>query len=209
MGVLHFEDNMELSEDPFYKLCSLFQYLKHGLRAKRKKKVPEHCCMDEIMILYYGKHGDKRFIRGKPIRFGFKVWVASSSDGSLFHTKMLELKSGQHVVSDNLFTTISILKELTKKGIVATVTLREDRQQKAPLMSKVNMMKMERGYMGEVFTEHISLVKGKDNGPVTVISNKYHKHPLQRTIRWDKVKRKHLNVEMPNSISIYNKSWVV
>ena len=30
--------------------------------------------IDESMIPYFGRHGAKQFIRGKPIRFGFKVW---------------------------------------------------------------------------------------------------------------------------------------
>ena len=31
--------------------------------------------VDESMIPYFGRHGCKQFIRGKPIRFGFKMWV--------------------------------------------------------------------------------------------------------------------------------------
>jgi len=26
------------------------------------------------MVPYYGRHSSKQFIRGKPIRFGFKMW---------------------------------------------------------------------------------------------------------------------------------------
>ena len=29
--------------------------------------------MDEVMIPYYGRHSAKQYIRGKPIRYGFKV----------------------------------------------------------------------------------------------------------------------------------------
>ncbi len=37
--------------------------------------------IDESMIPYFGRHGCKQFIRGKPIRFGFKVWMAATIEG--------------------------------------------------------------------------------------------------------------------------------
>ena len=36
---------------------------------------------DEQMVPYFGRHSAKMFIRGKPIRFGYKNWVLISSDG--------------------------------------------------------------------------------------------------------------------------------
>ena len=35
------------------------------------------------MIEYLGRHGCKQCIRGKPIRFGYKVWCLNTSDGYL------------------------------------------------------------------------------------------------------------------------------
>ena len=34
----------------------------------------ENLSYDESMIQYFDRHGCKQFIRGKPIRFGFKMW---------------------------------------------------------------------------------------------------------------------------------------
>ena len=31
--------------------------------------------IDETMIPYYGRHSAKQFIRGKPVRFGYKVTI--------------------------------------------------------------------------------------------------------------------------------------
>ena len=33
----------------------------------------EKYSIDEIMVPYYGRHSSKQYIRGKPIRFGYKV----------------------------------------------------------------------------------------------------------------------------------------
>ncbi|XP_033226016.1 piggyBac transposable element-derived protein 3-like [Belonocnema kinseyi] len=41
--------------------------------------------IDEIMIKFYGKISFKQFIRGKPIRFGIKMWALCGSNGYLFH----------------------------------------------------------------------------------------------------------------------------
>ena len=59
-------------------------------------------------------------------------------------------------------------------------TLREDRQQKVPLMTKARMTKMHRGYMEEAFSENISVVKWKDNKPVMVASNRHASQPVQK-----------------------------
>ena len=37
--------------------------------------------IDEQMVPFFGKHSAKMFIRGKPIRFGYKNWVLASRDG--------------------------------------------------------------------------------------------------------------------------------
>ena len=37
--------------------------------------------IDEQMVPYFGRHSAKIFIRGKPIRFGYKNWILASSDG--------------------------------------------------------------------------------------------------------------------------------
>ncbi|KAJ8932651.1 hypothetical protein NQ318_005684 [Aromia moschata] len=40
---------------------------------------------DESMVKYFGGHGCKQFIRGKPIRFGFKIWCLNGRSGYLIN----------------------------------------------------------------------------------------------------------------------------
>lgn len=40
--------------------------------------------IDEQMVQYFVRHSCKRFIKGKPIRFGFKLWCICSSDGYMY-----------------------------------------------------------------------------------------------------------------------------
>lgn len=41
----------------------------------------EHHCVDESMVPFYGRHPTKQFIRGKPIRWGYKIWTGTNRLG--------------------------------------------------------------------------------------------------------------------------------
>ena len=43
--------------------------------------------VDESIIPYYGRHGAKQFIKGKPIRFSFKLWVLAKPKGYIIHAE--------------------------------------------------------------------------------------------------------------------------
>ncbi|KAK4292663.1 hypothetical protein Pmani_034580 [Petrolisthes manimaculis] len=207
MCCLHFADNMKMTDDKFYKVRPLIQHLN---QVNKPKYSQEFYSIDEVMIPYYGRHSSKQFIKGKPIRFGFNVWAACTADGFLLHAepycglytnisdtglgqgpnevmemvKKINLEAGQHVVFDNLFTSVPLLEKLGDQGIGATGTLREDRLSGAPVMAKKVMEKKTRGYMEEAFTGCISVVKWKDNKVVAVGSNKERKTPVNKTKRW-------------------------
>lgn len=48
---------------------------------------------DESMIEYFGRHGCKQYIRGKPIRFGYKVWSLNTPNGYLINFDIYQGKS--------------------------------------------------------------------------------------------------------------------
>ena len=77
---LHFTDNMVINNDRFYKVRPLFDHMN---KVCGTVKSAEYSSVDEIMVPYYGRHGEKQFIREKPVRIGFKLWAAASSNGSL------------------------------------------------------------------------------------------------------------------------------
>ena len=123
--------------------------------------------VDEIMIPYFGRHSVKQFIYGKPVRYGYKVWslCISSGAGVTFepycgaHTRIenkglgqgpnvvLDLirKSGitrgSEVFMDNLFTSFPLLKEMSKLEIGATGTMRQNRLNNIPIITKKDMEK--------------------------------------------------------------------
>lgn len=128
--------------------------------------------IDESMVKYFGGHSAKQFIRGKPVRFGFKNWMLTSSCGYLYQmdtycgAKVVDRESqhlplGSRVVLDfvksiphptdhimffdNFFTSFDILSLLKQKGFKATGTVRDRRTKNCPLVLKKAMQKEERG----------------------------------------------------------------
>jgi len=57
----------------------------------------DNLSIDESMVPYYGKNSMKQFIRGKPIRFGFKLWALCSSDGYPYHVDIYRGKDSEAV----------------------------------------------------------------------------------------------------------------
>ena len=189
--------------------------------------------IDECMVPYYGKHGAKQYIHGKPIKFGYKLWVAATTLGYVIQflpyqgagTTEKELGLGgsvvkrlaeslpkfenqnYHLVFDNLFTSPQLLYSLKNNGFAATGTLRANRTMKAPLKSIEQMRKLDHGAMDAVAdkTTGIHLVRWNDNKVVTVASNVTGKHPVVNCRRFSQKKRERISLPQPQAIHVYNK----
>lgn len=171
---IHCNNNNNLnSKDKFAKMRPLFD----SLNKKNLEYAPveENHSIDEAMVPYFGRHGCKQFIRGKPIRWGYKFWVGATKLGYVvyfdpyqgFTTTLPErykhlglgasvvlqyvdvlqtLPYGPfHLFFDNYFTSLSLLKELTFRKINGTGTMRENRIPLSPLNSSKYLKKKERG----------------------------------------------------------------
>ena len=168
-SILHFCDNNEAENnknDKGFKVRNLItaaqrSFMKFGIFEK-------YLAVDEMIVKYYGHHALKQFIRGKPIRFGYKFWALcgvsgycynfdlycgkSSSDdnradlllGSKVVLTMLDVvdePQSHAVFFDNLFTGYELLVHLRDLGYQATGTIRENRLKKCPLMETEEIKK--------------------------------------------------------------------
>ncbi|KRX12036.1 PiggyBac transposable element-derived protein 3 [Trichinella nelsoni] len=59
----------------------------------------EQLYIDEGMVPYFGHHSCKMFIRGKPIRFGYKIWTMSSTNGYPYALKIYAGRNERKKVS--------------------------------------------------------------------------------------------------------------
>lgn len=186
--------------------------------------------IDESMIPYYGKHGAKQHIHGKPIRFGYKNWSICTRLGYLIHGELYqgastgnthpEIGVGGSVVLDlvsklpnrsyslyfdNFFTSLPLLEKLQELGHDGTGTIRANRVANAPLPSPKDMKKTKRGSF-EQLTEtksNITLVRYNDNSIVTVASTQCGTRPVGKVKRYCDKERK--EVDQPRCIINYNK----
>nr|CAH7749592.1 unnamed protein product [Callosobruchus chinensis] len=89
MRYLHCADNNDLDkQDKMAKLRPFMELLK--LRFKNHFIPEREIDYDESMIEYFGRHGCKQFIRGKPIRFGYKAWCINTKSGYLINFEIYQ-----------------------------------------------------------------------------------------------------------------------
>ncbi|XP_008187535.1 piggyBac transposable element-derived protein 3-like [Acyrthosiphon pisum] len=89
---LHCADNMNINtSDKMFKLRPLIEKLK--VNFLKNFQPYQYLSYDESMIKYYGRHGCKQFLRGKPIRFGYKAWCLTTDFGYLLNFDIYQGKS--------------------------------------------------------------------------------------------------------------------
>ena len=167
------------------------------------------------MVPYFGRHSAKMFIRGKPIRFGYKNWILVSSDGYPYkfetYTKACDTKNsskspGPQVVSvllsvvenpachcvcfDNFFTSYFLLRDLHEKDFRALGTICEYRAMKCPLRPSKKVEKEERGLFDHRSENYVSIVPWMDNKVVYLGSNFSNTEPTKMIKRYISMKRK-------------------
>lgn len=229
---LHLVDNNEASNttDKMFKLRKLSDVLIK--KFNQFGVFHENISIDESMVKYYGRHSAKQFIRGKPVRFGYKNWVAASSSGYCYSfdiycgrsTNSVSEPLGSRVVKmlldklstnpanhkvyfDNFFTSCDLLNDLRNLGYRATGTIRDNRTKKCPLTNVKEMMKKPRAEFDYRFDKNneILLVRWKDNSICTMATNHDSYEPAGFVKRWCSQKKQKTNMQIPYMFQNYNK----
>ena len=226
---LHFADNTKIDSDRYYKIRPLFTELNKSF--KLLAPTPS-LSIDESMIKYYGKHSTKQFIRGKPIRFGFKLFSMASPAGYLYHAEpycgsdtqlhhpsfglggnvvltlaqVCDVPEGSKLFFDNWFTSLQLLDELKSDGIGATGTIRADRCCGAPLNEKKELQRLVRGSASYASDGSNVIVRWYDNAVVSVATNCFVNDSIKAAPRWSRKERKKVLVSMPEMIHSYNRN---
>jgi hypothetical protein len=63
------------------KVAPYVELLKETLKMDAPSK--QNLSIDEEIIKYFARNGCKQFLKGKPIRFGYKVWLCDQETGHL------------------------------------------------------------------------------------------------------------------------------
>ena len=159
---LHIADNDNLAQSKVAKVLPLLEILRTN--CQQFGMFHKNLSIDESMVPYRGLHSAKQYIKGKPVKFGYKLWMLCSSDGYLYNfeiyfgkdvsrtnplgthvaEKMLSpvTDPSQHVVFfDNFFTSHMLLTNLARENVRACGTIRDNRTNHCPLISKKDCKK--------------------------------------------------------------------
>jgi hypothetical protein len=224
---LHFNDNANIDKnDRFFKVRPLYEALNDALQ--QFGIFSHELTIDERMVKYFGRHGCKMYMKGKPVKFGYKLWMLTSFDGFPFHIlpyqgshektneplsqRVVETllsaveDPNRHVIyMDNFFTSHGLFERLGQREFFVTGTVRENRVAKCPLRPSKDMAKLERGASDARFdtTNKIAAVRWHDNRVVTLLTNFEDTRCLTKVERRVKGGRK--EVDIPGCVVSYNK----
>uniref|UniRef100_A0AAZ1WYE3 PiggyBac transposable element-derived protein domain-containing protein n=1 Tax=Oreochromis aureus TaxID=47969 RepID=A0AAZ1WYE3_OREAU len=216
MSSVHLVDNMKITADPFFKVRPLFKHLNDINNAI---PIAEHVAVDEMMIEYFVRHGCKQFIRGKPIRFGYKIWSLASSSGFVHQmepygpsvvlglAEKAEVPPGVKFYHDNLFTTLSLVDEMTLRGYGSCGTMRQTQLHNVPFTAPQTFKKTPRGDAEYLVEAEKLIVRWNDNSVVTMVSNMEREFTETEAKRWNKQKRTMDKFVSRYRVNIRSKKW--
>lgn len=191
---------------------------------------PEHQSIDEMLIPFKGRSGLKQYLKKKPKKWGFKVWVRASPNGYVhcFETyqssqsprstygpigdSVINISHGledknHKLFIDNLFTGYELLKYFTSKKIYVIGTLQLNRFPgiKEHLV-ELKKNKLSRGSTSLATSkDNITAVRWFDNKEVHTASTYAGVEPTDLVRRWDKKTKSYISVSRPFAIGEYNK----
>lgn len=231
MKYLHFCENSKIDKnDKFAKIRPVMSMLNE--RWLQYFPGDAYLSVDESMVPYFGRYGAKQHIHGKPIRFGYKIWILATRlgyavqgepyqgkgtgstnpeigvGGSVVLDLIAELPQDRKysLFFDNFFTSFRLLEELKKRGIDGTGTVRKDRVEKAPLVDPKVLQKKARGSYQQVTDKvtNVTLVRYNDNSVFTIASTSSGVNPTGKAKRWSNAEKKHVLIDQPSCVTLYN-----
>jgi len=226
---LHLANNETVNpDDRIAKLRPFVSQLQEKFRENNF--LDENLSVDESMIPYYGRHFAKQYIRGKPVRFGFKNWAICSSSGYMYGfdiytgkkagtqyefglggdvvlglVEQLSVPSnaGHTLFFDNYFTSYHLMCHLRNLGYDAIGTVRENRTGKCPVKTVNSMKKEVRGSYDFRSKDKVLVIRWNDNAVVTIASN-FGSVDEGRVPRWSHAEKKKIHVSRPTLFQTYN-----
>lgn len=220
---LHFGNKEKI--DRGYKVRPLIDHFNKAYQEAYSPSAQQS--IDEHMIKFTGQNRLKQYVKGKPIKFGFKCWCrcaaktgylyqldlylgkkAKNAEGNLGESVITQFtegfdKTGCEFYFDNLFNSPSLQYKLLQKNIKACGTVRANRKC-MPTFEPVKRKNRKRGAIDHFSADGISVVRWFDNRDVFVCSNFI--PPMQVT----SVKRREagsgskIDVKCPMIIKKYN-----
>lgn len=229
---LHFVDNSKFTKlklkeriDRGYKIRPLIDHFNKAYQAAYAPSQQQS--IDEHMIKFTGQNRLKQFVKGKPIRYGFKCWCrcasktgylyqldlylgkkAENAEGNLGESVIMQFtkgfeKTGCEFYFDNLFNSPTLQYKLMRKDIKACGTVRANCKF-MPTFETVKRRKRERGAIDHFSASGISVVRWFDNKDVYLCSNFIPPMQVSSVKRRAIGSAEKINVQCPMIVQKYN-----
>ena len=191
----------------------------------------------QSMVPYFSQHGAKQYIKNKPIKFGYMMWIVVTCQGNCIHFNpylglgtnldsvfgirgsvvsslavILPQDYGSyHIVTDNFFTSLPLLCHLKENNIFASGTIRASRHKNASLKEAKVMEKNNRDTRDLVTdtSSNIAVVKWKNSKVVTLLSTYCGVAPIGKAKRSSPSQKKKIDVPQPKIVKVFNKEMGV
>lgn len=229
----HLVDNDQIENNKFDRLYKIRPLCDILPKAWQKFGVfRKTICVDEQMVPYYGHHLAKQYMKGKPVRYGYKIFMLCSSDGFCYNfivycgknnemipPQFKDMTHGSRIVLqliqcipdpaehilffDNYFTSYDLLLQLRNLGIRATGTVRENRLKLAKDSLK-DISKQERGEFDYVSDENVVACRWLNCKVVCLSSNFESVQPVHYCMRRVCGSKNKVQVKQPNFVAKYN-----
>ena len=181
--------------DPLFKLKPLMGELQ--LACKSYFVPGQNISVDERMVAFKGRIGMKQYIKDKPTKWGFKLWILASSDSGytckfqVYTGKRLTptanglgydvvmglmdglFRQGYHLFCDNFYSSPKLCSDLFQRGCFLTGTIGENRIGFPKNHGNPLPVKAERGTSRWFRAGQSLFLKWKDTKVVCAISSFY------------------------------------
>lgn len=219
------------NHDPLFKLKPL---LDDSTLLCRTYYVPGmQVSIDERMVAFKGRCGMKQYIKNKPTKRGFKIWVLADSKTGYTYTfeiytgkrltktknglgydVVMSLKhdlfnQGYHLYIDNFYSSLKLFQDLFTQGCFCTGTVRDNRiGNSKKCQSKILPKNAPRGSSKWYRDGQLVYVKWKDTKEVTIMSTYWQATGTNTVKRKKKSDGSYVvqNVNIPPPIADYNQN---
>ena len=146
--------------------------------------------------------------QGKGTMLSHSEFGLGSSVVLTFADRLAENYSGRHFCFyiDNFFTGLPLIREMSAMKFGCTGTIRSNRVENCPIAGR-QFDKERRGAINSYIstgTSKLVVIQWKDNAVVRMASNCFGVAPTRSARRWSTADKKHITVDMPYAISMYN-----
>lgn len=221
--------NTSPEHDKLFKVRPLLNSLAESMRSLAPE---EYHSIDEQIIPFKGRSCLKQYIKSKPHKWGFKVFMRAGSSGLMYDFKIYAgkgtcndfglgfsgdivmalcegLPQGQNfkVFFDNWFSSLQLAVALKEKQLFCVGTIRADRIGKCKLLSEKELKCSGRGSKDwSVEREHnIALVRWFDRKSINFISTYAAVEPESTCKRYKASENKRVDIPQPSVVKEYNK----